>query len=538
MSRAVVLSLVAVAGASSSDHAGDVEGTWPLPPGNAAVALDLANDRPAAETEPRFLSVAVDTAQVVGGEFWAPPGKAEGLLKTHVVDRFDFSQTRLRNLARGLAPAYLRIGGTAADWTVYRMDDAAASAPLPAGARWSLSRRRWDEVNQFARDVDFRVMFTLNAGASARTADGGWDPSNARELIRYSQQRGYPIDVWELGNEANAFPLVHRIWLTADRYAADLLRARALLDETGTDARLAGLGSAFWPVLGEWHSFTDAVLRRAGGALDIVTWHYYPLQSHRCPIATRRARAGRMPGPAVLDDVERWAGRVEEAAHAHAPQAAVWLGETGSAQCGGEPGLSNSYADALWWLDELGRVARRGQGVVVRQTLSGADYGLVDDRTLEPNPSYWASWLWRSLMGRRVLAVSVGEGATPGLRTYAHCLRGDPAPAGAVVMLLLNVDARRDIDVDLPAGAGRVARVYRFEADGPAVRSVRLDGVPLAADAEGRPPALARFDDRAASALPAGSRLAMPALSAAFVVLPDAGAAACHEQAQELSVAQ
>jgi AhpD family alkylhydroperoxidase len=28
------------------------------------------------------------------------------------------------------------------------------------------------------------------------------------------------------------------------------------------------------------------------------------------------------------------------------------------------------------------------------------------DRTLEPNRSYWASWLWRSLMGNRALAVS------------------------------------------------------------------------------------------------------------------------------------
>src|SRR5262245_55549842 len=121
MSRAVMLSLVAVAGASPIHHRdeGD-DGPWtrPEPPGHAAITLDLARDRPAAEIEPRFLSVAVDTAQVVGGEFWAPPGQGEGLLKTHVVDRFDFGQGRLRNLAGGLAPAYLRIGGTAADWTV------------------------------------------------------------------------------------------------------------------------------------------------------------------------------------------------------------------------------------------------------------------------------------------------------------------------------------------------------------------------------------------------------------------------------------
>src|SRR5262249_7276391 len=103
MSRALVLSLVAVIGVSPPGEGADA-GEWPAATSApAAVTLDLANDRPAAEVEPRFLSVAVDTAQVVGGEFWAPPGEGEGLLRTHAVDRFDFNHPRLRNLARGLA---------------------------------------------------------------------------------------------------------------------------------------------------------------------------------------------------------------------------------------------------------------------------------------------------------------------------------------------------------------------------------------------------------------------------------------------------
>jgi hypothetical protein len=166
------------------------------------------------------------------------------------------------------------------------------------------------------------------------------------------------------------------------------------------------VGDAYWAVLGEVRSFTEPVLRRAWRLLDIVSWHYYPQQSHRGPVATRRAVAGRLLPPEALADVERWAAEVEAAARAHAPDATLWLGETGGARCGGEAGLSDSYGDALWWLDELGRVARRGHAVVVRQTLSGSDYGLIDDATLQPNPSYRASWLWRRLMGRQVLAAS------------------------------------------------------------------------------------------------------------------------------------
>jgi len=293
--------------------------------------------------------------------------------------------------------------------------------------------------------------------------------------------------------------------------------------------RLAGLATAFWPVMGEWRSFTAPVLQRVGRSLDIVTWHYYPTQSDRCPFATRRARAGELPDAGERADVERWADQVESAAHASAPQAAVWLGETGSAQCGGEAGLSNSYADALWWLDELGRMARRGEGVVVRQTLAGSDYGLLDEQALQPNPSYWASWLWRSFMGDRVIAVT----ATPssgGVRAYAHCLR-DPGEAvreaddGAVALLLENLDAAQTVTVDLPAAAASGAGVLRFEAGRLDDRQVRAGGALLEAGADGRPPAVPALDK-----LAPGAKLELAPMSVAFVVLPRAAAPACSAQ--------
>jgi hypothetical protein len=495
-------------------------------PQRAAVWVD--GGRTLATTDERFLSFAVDTAQVVGGEFWAPRGKGEGLLKTAAVGSYDFSRPQLRQLAAGLAPAYLRVGGTDADRTVYRFDDGPGPDVRARGARWVLTRQRWDALAGFARDLDLKIAFTLNAGQSARTPEGLWDPESARGLVEYAQKRGDDVALWELGNEVNAFPLMHRMWLTPARYARDLVEVRALLDEVGARGRLGGPSSAFWPLLGEGRGFGEAVLGQLqdagrGDLVDVVTWHYYPQQSHRCPVATRRAQAGRLPAPAQLDDVERWAGEVEGAAGAYAPRAEVWLGETGSAQCGGEPGLSNAYADSLWWVDQLGRLARRGQRVVIRQTLSGSDYGLIDDATLAPNPSYWASWLWRQLVGTRVLSAGTTP-TSPGLMTYAHCARAGAVvdAAGAVTLIAVNFDPVVTARAALPRGWGAGARAWQLTAEGLSARQVALNGRTLAVN-EGGLPALAKL----ATAVESDEVVLAPQ-SIAFVVMPAANAAACR----------
>jgi len=521
---------------------------WPSPAPSSPLRVRIDRARPPVATiDDRFLSFAVDTAEVVGGEFWAPREAERGLLGTQRVASYDFSRPRLRRLAGALAPAYLRVGGTDADRTVYsltsgRQTSGNSSGELPRGARAVLTAERWDAVNAFARELDLRIVFTLNAGPSARDAEGAWDPESARGLIAYSQARHDPVAVWELGNEINVFPLTHLRWVGAARYAADLRRARTLLDSLGAPGLLAGVGSAFWPVLGEGRALTEDILRAAGDVLDIVTWHYYPQQSHRCPLATRRADLRRTVSPARLGELDRWARQVEGEVRAHAPRASVWLGETASAQCGGEPGISNTFADALWWLDELGRLARRGEQVVIRQTLSGSDYGLIDDATLEPNPSYWASWLWRRLMGTRVLAVDVAP-LSPVLGAYAHCLRsegpGGGAADGGVVLLLMNLHPTSPIAIalDLDGGGSPGARVLRFDAEGLGSRHARLDGHVLSietidstgssAAGGGFPIPLRVPSPRGGDPL-AGGSLSLPPESVTFVALPAADFPACR----------
>ncbi|MFW5740389.1 MAG: hypothetical protein ACOC1F_08480, partial [Myxococcota bacterium] len=200
--------------------------------------------------------------------------------------------------------------------------------------------------------------------------------------------------------------------------------------------------------------------------------------------------------------------------------AEVWLGESGNAQCGGEPGVSDTFVGGFWWLDQLGLMAERGQPVVVRQTLSGSNYGIIDEDTLEPNPDYWNSLLWRRLMGTTVLSVSQDE--DPKLRSYAHCTRpGAPGhEPGAVTVLLLNLDGELAVDVVLQGLGTSGLQAYVMTSDELQGARVKLNGSWMEADQDGTVPSLQPQS--------VGSKFQLPPHSYAFVVAPQAGVSACQ----------
>lgn len=490
-------------------------------------ALATASVHQIAAVDARYLSVALDLGQVAEPtRFWNPKGHGE----TDDRRSFDFSRSRLRKLAGALAPCYLRVGGTEADRCLYALDASADVTELvrspPPPFTSVLTAAHVDAIGQFAQACKMDIAFTLNAGWGARAGNGGpWDPSRgAIDLMRLASSRGYPFEVYELGNEPNAWPLFHRgLTVQPEEYARDLATLIRTRDAEAPLARVSGGSTAFWPNLGECPALGRAgsaplgqptlirgFLRRALSALgalddvrapDIITWHYYPGLSDRSKLAKHRTAAGIAGVAAVgaliamaistvvsidgestmapptrtwlqsvawlfaalvaalvalvgailqmairpvtptslrrtenLDTVVHWSAQVErivdEAAAPAAPRPALWLGETGSAQVGGQPEVSGRWASTLWWLDQLGALAKRGTAVQCRQTLAGADYGLLDEETLEPTPDYWASLLWRRCMGTAVhetYTMAATPEGTPLFRSGSGTTEADTA---------------------------------------------------------------------------------------------------------------
>ncbi|RPI87216.1 MAG: hypothetical protein EHM41_05715 [Chloroflexi bacterium] len=428
----------------------------------------------------RYLSFNVDAAQVVGGLFWNESGKVDGSAGGNArVPPYDFTRPKLKNLVRELAPAYMRIGGTASDQVFYDLSGKVSS--MPPRYDHVLTRQMWDSAAQFAKENGLEIMFTLNAGPGPRDSRGRWDSSNARELMAYSRETGVPVTAWGLGNEPNYLPFAYGMWLTMDQLADNYRKLRTLRDELDPKARMLGPACAFWPVTGELMPVFPSFMQKGGSMLDVVTWHYYPQQSTRSPYASRRASLSLALRPDFLDEVGKWSRFVHRCRDRYVPSAEVWCQETGNAQCGGQPGLSDRFIAGIWWLDQLGLMARMGEKVVVRQNLSGADYSLLDERTLEPNPDYWNSLLWKRLMGSEVLDLEVRP-LRPDLRVYAHNTERRP---GFVTILALNLSQTETLRLDLE---GREVEVYTLSAPDPLGKEVYVNGQRLTPDAEGKVP--------------------------------------------------
>jgi len=120
--------------------------------------------------------------------------------------------------------------------------------------------------------------------------------------------------------------------------------------------------------------------------VNVFSYHHYPTASIRCGMYS--------PPDTALS--EEFLGRTDREYmfyvtgirdHALPNRPPVWITETADAACGGNPWAS-SFLDTFRYLDQLGRLAKRGVAVVFHNTLASSEYGLLDQRDFSPRPNY------------------------------------------------------------------------------------------------------------------------------------------------------
>lgn len=394
------------------------------------VEVSIAPQPLAHGPDKRYLSFSIDISVLAGGFWWEGSSGTRRGLGTLRVPPLKLDTPKLDILVRALGPSYLRVGGSEADKIHY------FTAPTEEPDALVLTKKQWDRLHAFVLRNQLKLIFTIKYGLFARHQHGNWCGDEVIQLLQYSRVQGYRVDVLELGNELNAYWAFHGFTsqprakpLAAD-YATFAQQVRAFYPQV----RISGPGSAFWPRLGEairpYSNITRRFLQALPIKLDILNWHYYPFQSSRSPVRTRAASVRALMNPRSFSDFDKYSQTLAFWRDRYQPQASLWCGETGSAQCGGQPQLSDRFISCFWWADQLAQGALNGHQVMVRQSLIGGDYGLIDRLTLKPRPDYWLSWLWVRLMGRRVYRCYHSD---KHLRVYCH---SHPEKPGRTLLII------------------------------------------------------------------------------------------------------
>ncbi|XP_012860282.1 heparanase, partial [Echinops telfairi] len=509
-------------------------------PAEDVVELDFSMQRPRHLLSPAFLSFTIDANLATDPRFLTFLGSS-----------------KLRTLARGLSPAYLRFGGTKTDFLIFDPkkeptfeersywqhqvnQDICTSGSIPSDVEKRLqlewpfqeelilreqyqgkfknstySRSSVDMLYTFANCSGLDLIFGLNA--LLRTSDLHWNNSNARLLLDYCSSKGYQMS-WELGNEPNSFLKKSGVYIDGFQLGTDFIELRKLLGKS-TFKKAKLYGPDISQLRGKSYNLLRSFLKAGGGVLDAVTWHHYYLDGR---IATKED----FLNPDVLDTFILNAEKVFQIVKETRPGKKVWLGETSSAYGGGAPSLSNTFAAGFMWLDKLGLSARMGIEVVMRQVLFGAgNYQLVD-KNFEPLPDYWLSLLFKKLVGTKVLMANVQGPDKNKLRIYLHCANIDHPryKEGDLTLYVLNLhNVTQHLKLPYYLFNKEVDK-YLIKPSGPdglLSKSVQLNGQILKMVDDHTLPALTE------KTLRPGRSLGLPPFSYGFFVIKNAKVAVC-----------
>jgi heparanase 1 len=505
--------------------------------------IDAPSLRQIGTVDERFQSYNIEMAEVIGGRFWKPYRDVDALLKAQSSvgqsskdaagapagmdpnlyqqrPPIDLANPRLRKLAAALGPAYVRVSGTWANTVYFQNSDQPAPKRPPKGFGGVLTQQQWKGVIDFAHAVDAKLVTSFATSAGTRNSAGTWTPSQARQLLAYTKSIGGSIAAAEYMNEPTYVEMGGAPnGYDAAAYGRDFSVFLPFVKKAAPDMLILGPGGVgegipLLPIgLAGKVIKTEDILKATGPQFDGFSYHSYGATSKRCasmgPASQTTLEAALSED--FLSRPDRIEGFYANLRDTFEPGKPLWLTETADAACGGNPWAS-TFLDSFRYLDQLGRLAKRGVQVHMHNTLASSDYGLLDEHTLMPQPNYWAALLWHKFMGTTVLDPGLSTASS--LHIYSHCLRGQP---GGVALLAINTDRSASQSLDLAQAADR----YTLTARSLDATSILLNGSELKLGEDDAMPS--------STGIAVGSgHLTFPPATITFLAIPKANNATCR----------
>ena len=296
----------------------------------------------------------------------------------------------LTRLLHSLGRGTLRFGGGSVNRYV-RWEQPGTAAP-----RWATHPVTPQDLQTLAsvtRRTGWKVMLTMNLAH--------YEPrSVAEEAASARHELGGGLAGIAVGNEPDRFSQygLRGAGYDFSEYAHQLAgyRGAVAASAPGTPLAAPDVSTGEPPLPWVWESI--------GLHPSILTDHYYPLTAcEHNPTASQllspEVRLQESVMLSTLGDIQRTAG------------APLELDETNDISCKGEPGVSNTFASALWAADYIARTMRAGLRGVDFHTLLNLPESYTalvgEGASLRPNPEWYGLLLTHALQGTRVLPTSV-----------------------------------------------------------------------------------------------------------------------------------
>jgi len=495
-------------------------------PGTAdtSIIINLKEMKYLGSVNERYQSYNVEMVEVLGGEFWRPYKTMDSL----PTSSFDFSNRnqmfrklppinlagkRLMNLAKALAPAYIRVSGSWAN-TVYFQNNDSLQTKVPEGFANTLTRSQWKGVIDFVKATNSKLITSFAVSKGVRDPSGVWTAREAQKIINYTKSIGGNIAGAELFNEPT-IPMAGGVDTNYNgrNFAKDIAVFKAWAKKEVPHMLLVGPGStaegipgqSFAGILKHFISTDSLMVPEPKPLFDIFSYHYYGAMSMR----VMRVGPFSIKAENALDS--EWLQRTDVVADYYIrlrdeynPGKPVWVTETAEASQGGDP-FAATYLDCFRYLYQLGSLAKKGVQVVMHNTLAASEYSLVDQDTHLPKPDYWAALLWAKLMGTKV--YEAGEGAT-GVYLFAHNMKGHK---DGLTLLVLNAN-KASATINIASGGEQ----YTLSSNDLQSDHVQLNGEDLKLSGDDMLPAIK------GKKINAGN-LELPSASITFITFESAG---------------
>ena len=494
--------------------------------GTDTVTISLQGMKYLGSVDERFQSYNVEMVEVVGGEFWRPYKTMDSLPGQGAA--FDFSNRnqmfrklppinladkRLLNLAKGLAPAYVRVSGTWAN-TVYFHDNDSPATKAPEGFANTLTKSQWKGVIDFMKVTNSKLITSFAVSKGVRDSSGVWSPKEAQKMVNYTKSIGGKISGAELFNEPT-IPMAGGVDTNYNghNFAKDVAVFRAWAKKEVPGMLLIGPGSTAEGIPGQ--SFagilkgfitTDSLMAPAPAPVfDVFSYHYYGAVSMRVmrggPFSIKPENALK---PEWLQRTDAVAGYYTALRDKYSAGKPVWVTETAEASAGGDP-FAAAYLDCFRYLYQLGSLAKKRVQVVFHNTLAASEYSLIDQDTHLPKPNYWAALLWAKLMGTKV--YEAGK-ETQGVYLFAHSIKGRNSGITLLILNTNNVPAT----IHIPSAGEQ----YTLSSNELQSGSVQLNGQELKLTDDDMLPTIQGKQVNAGT-------VALPAASITFITFESAG---------------